>query len=293
MLFVDYQILVLQEYERKKAASDLSHRMSRLTPAKFKEECEVVCNQRYDRKDEKTLEEFFGTGGDKMAILQAIKRCDTDRFRPLVNFLRGKTRFPDEKNIELLAWLIDFRPRPHVIGGKNSGIEPDISEKAGLTEEVVQIGKKEMPAPGTTAKTIAGFGKGKIIVAGMILAGAIAGVYWAWSRSSTAAMTGPQACMFWAGDHYKQIPCSQKLGDTPVVALDPEKLNFFKKITRPDTITDNSIGRLWYVRFNGNYEYYTSGGFHPIDPRLQLRPLTDYIYKKHTHPSDDTAQGSK
>jgi hypothetical protein len=308
MLFADYQLLVLQEYERRKAVGDLSHRMLHLTPGRLKEECKAVCNQRYDRKDEKTLEDFFGPGGDKAAWLKVLKGFETDKFRPLVNFLRGSTSAPDPKNVELLAWLIDYNPRPHEFGriyNTNSAHIPDMErdklpknssekeEEAGSAEESVQNRKNETPAPGISPKPAPGFGKRKIIMAAIILAIAIAGIYGGWRKSATDVMTGPQGCMYWAGDHYQQVSCGQKLGDTLVIALDPEKLNYFKKITRPDTITENSIGRLWCVRFNGNYEFYTSGGFHPINQGLRLKPLTDFIIRKYIHPGQDIEQTPK
>ena len=308
MSFADYQLLVLQEYKRKRATGDLSRCMIRVTPAKFKAECEAVCSQRYDRKDEKTLEEFFGPGGDKMAWLKAIKQLDPNKFKPLANFLKGKTRWPDEKNIELLAWLIDFKPRPHELGRLYNtssldipAIQQDESEndgdenegEAGPPEATLPSGGKEIPSPGNSASHVPGFGKRKIIIATLIVAVAIAGVYWVWPKSSIVGVRGPEACMYWTGDHYTQVSFSQKLGDTLVIPLNPEKLAHFKKITRPDTITENALGSIWYVKFHGVYECYTSPGYHPIDSSLQLRLLTDYVLIKHIHPNKEVGKTSQ
>ncbi|HEX3935822.1 MAG TPA: hypothetical protein VHW43_14165 [Puia sp.] len=87
--------------------------------------------------------------------------------------------------------------------------------------------------------------------------------------------------MFWADDHYQPVSCNQKLGDTVIIALDSEKLAHFRKITRPDTITDAAIGHVWYVRYRGAYEFYTTGGYHPLDPNLRLRPITNFIITRH------------
>lgn len=58
----------------------------------------------------------------------AIRRFDPDKFKPLNNFLKKGTN-TDLKNIELLAWLIDFRPRPYsnykVINGYNNSFSTD------------------------------------------------------------------------------------------------------------------------------------------------------------------------
>ncbi len=99
--------------------------------------------------------------------------------------------------------------------------------------------------------------------------------------------------MYWAGDHYQQISCSQKQGGTLVIPLDSERLVHFKKITRPDTITENALGSIWYVKFHGAYECYTFPGYHPIDTSLKLRPLTDFVLIKHLHPNQDIGQHPK
>lgn len=125
----------------------------------------------------------------------------------------------------------------------------------------------------------------------VIVLGLVGGVIY-WGIKNKAApipmggrfLQGGEACMYWTGDHYQQISCSRKPGDTLVVALDVEKLRSFKKITRPDTITKKSKGAVWYVKINGKIEFYTSAGYHPIDPQLRLKPITDYMIKNHIRP---------
>jgi len=307
MIFGDYQEMVLKEYERKKAAGDLSRRLVRLTPAKIKEECEVVCDKSYNRKDEKTLEEFFGRGGaDKAAWLKAIKASDPDDFRPLINFVKRKTRRPDEKVVELLAWLIDFDLRPHdperiylIIAADDPGVRKDElgvgsdEKKEGAISWTVSGQGGKSDSPGTTDKPASISGRGKIAIPVLLIAVAIAVIYWAWPNSSSIALTGHEACMYWTGDHYDQIPCIQKVGYSFVVPLDSEKLLHFKKITRPDTITENALGSVWYAKLNGAYECYTAPGRHPIDTNLELRLLTDYVLIRHIHGDHGAEKTSK
>jgi hypothetical protein len=303
MIFADYQQLVLEEYQRKRAAGELSRRMVRLTSANFKEECEAACSQRYDRRDEKTLEEFFGPGGgDKVAWLKAIRAFDPDKFKPLVNFVKGKTRRPGEKVVELLAWLIDFRPRPCELERKYEanrvdipGAEQDEWSNGGDEKEAeaTLIVKETMHIPGISVKPAPGFGRRKIFMSGILLIVVMLGGYWAWRKSAIVGERGSEGCMYWTGDHYQPISCSQKRGDTLVVPLDPEKTAHFKKITRPDTITENSLGSIWYAKYNGVYECYTSPGYHPIDTSLKLRPLTDFVLIKHLHLNQDIGQHPK
>jgi hypothetical protein len=300
-MFVDYTKLVLRSYEEKKARGTLSPRLIHPTPAKLKEECEAVFSARYERKDQRTLNVFFGQTSEGEAGLKAIKRCETDKFKPLANFLIKKTQTTEDKNIELLAWLIDFDQRPYEYGkrydaenvarGNNADkktetafdkgeaiVKPDFLRQSEQSPQLIvspQILNKNRFKPNIT------------IIASVILIVVVGVIYWMQSdKSQTGSSLGfiaGQECMCWMGDHYEQVSCS-KHGDTLVVALDTFKLKHFKKINLPDTITQNAVGAVWYIKANGDIEFFTSGGYYPLDPKRKLKPITDYIIKKYIHP---------
>ncbi|WP_462268128.1 hypothetical protein [Mucilaginibacter sp.] len=115
-MFADYQAQVLEEYRKRLVMGQLSLRLTVPTAAKLKAECLAVCEEKYQKKDEQLLRLFFGVREGQAGYLQAIKICEADKFKPLINFLRKATAATDEKNIELLAWLIGFEPRPYQIG---------------------------------------------------------------------------------------------------------------------------------------------------------------------------------
>jgi len=295
ILFIDYQTAVLEKYKKKKAAGDLSHRMLHQGPAKLRDECVTVYKQRYDRKDDKTLADFFDPGSEK-DWLKTIRQCDINKFKPIMNFMNGKTQKPDPKIVEVLAWLIDFKPRPWEEAEKKysdsthipdliQGESPkDENEKEGeerLPEEPGQKGKEGVPAPAISTRPASGSKARKAIIAAIMGVAVFIVIYWGWFKAPAIISTGPQGCMYWTGDHYQQVSCNQKIDGAMVIALDSEKLDHFKRITRPDTITENSITKIWCVKVSGNYEYYTSDGFHPIDHRLRLRPLSAYIFRNH------------
>lgn len=76
------------------------------------------------------------------------------------------------------------------------------------------------------------------------------GTYLTWHNRTKASNFSPSGitggCMYWAEDHYQPAPCNQPIENTLVVALDTLKLTHFKRITRPDTITTKSLGKVWY-----------------------------------------------
>lgn len=88
-------------------------------------------------------------------------------------------------------------------------------------------------------------------------------------------------CMYWAGDHYDTMSCAEKRSDRFPLPLDAEKMRNFKRITKEDTITEKSIGRIYYIRIDGRIEYYTMGGHHPVDVTRTLKVLSSYMFFKH------------
>ncbi|MXV50333.1 hypothetical protein GS399_05060 [Pedobacter sp. HMF7647] len=110
-MFAEYQKQVLDFYKRKWNSGDLSLNLMHPTSAKIKSECLLVFEKRSKRKDETMLRSFFSA--DPTADFRLIiKKFETDKFKPLNNYLKNSTGKTEEKNIELLAWLIDFEPRP-------------------------------------------------------------------------------------------------------------------------------------------------------------------------------------
>lgn len=82
------------------------------------------------------LKEFLGIPFDKELSDLAVKKCDTDKFKSLWNFLQKgiKTR---EKNIELLAWLVDFQPRPFSRYWRLSNGKTDVLSELRITNSGV------------------------------------------------------------------------------------------------------------------------------------------------------------
>lgn len=112
----DYTTLLLGEYKRKIANNEISPLLSKPTPAKIRRACVTVFQERYNRRDEQILKAFFGLPENSKSFLDHIRDFETDKFKPLDNYLKGHTERTDDKNLELLAWLIDFRHRPHIYG---------------------------------------------------------------------------------------------------------------------------------------------------------------------------------
>lgn len=304
-MFEDYSAQVLAAYRDKKISGTLSPNLNHPTPAGLKTECALVLSERGLEEDETILRLFFGSKENSTAYMLAIRNCEADKFRPLCNFLRENADSTGVKNIELLAWLIDFKPRPYTYRQpKLSRIQEDtlnitiagpekkqdeIITGGDLTEIPVarQDETREIQPPasqkdqlrnekkGIYPKSLSIRKPGNAAIAFLILAIIAGGAYF------ISTNTGPGKCMYWTGDHYQPGSCDLRVNDTQVLALDTMRVAHFKKITRPDTLTGNSVGKVYYFKLNNNFEFYTAGGTHPVYSNRRLKPLTDYILNKY------------
>jgi hypothetical protein len=287
----------------------------------LKNECVATFDRRYLKKDDIALKSFFDPRDEtEEAYRLAISKCDTDKFRPLNTVLkkgRGKT---DRKNIELLAWLIDFEPRPYATwlkdpvrkGGKTHQedehgepgetvtVSPDIS---GDKEEIIkdepnppisagqEIVKNNEPEATISSHKI----RNALVLLSILILGGGAYLLWSQNPPPSAGTTKSDssergvvakksaACMYWNNDHYDTIPCNQTQGSSLIVPLDTFRLAHLRKVTDTSTVTLQSVGHLWYFKTGHSIECYTAGGAYPTDTNRRLRPITPYMIHKYFH----------
>lgn len=122
------------------------------------------------------------------------------------------------------------------------------------------------------------------------------GAYIIWQQKQDKQMMAfgnpNTGCMYWTGDHYDTISCTDKQTGRLKLPLDLEKMRNFKRITIEDTITEKSIGILYYIRINGGREYYTAGGNHPVYVTRDLQVLSRYIFDKYLRKQGIPGNGS-
>jgi len=295
-MFPDYKNLVLEDYNKKKEQNKLPLNLVILSPAKLRDECLKVCEERFQPRDLKTLRDFFGVFDGKEECLKLIERIDVDKFRPLINYLNGDTESTNEKNIELLAWLIDFQPRPFELGRKYGRREDGGKEEGGREDGPLQVAAEVLPWASTAPLEPAGMlprkkpGLLKWLIPGAIAVVAVTGFSIMKFKEKPPAIQSLAAlatsCMYWTGEEYKAVPCNARPGTTTVIALDTFQLNNFKKVLKPDTITLQSVGKLWYLKRNKTLEIFTAPGNHPEELNKQLRPLSAYMIKKYIFKND-------
>lgn len=95
-------------------------------------------------------------------------------------------------------------------------------------------------------------------------------------------------CMCWKEDHYVAVDCEEKILGTEIVALDADKLKYFEKINRPDTLTAADVNRVWYSKINNQVEFFTGPGMHPVHDHRSLKAATKHIIESYAR-NDTTA----
>lgn len=303
-MFSDYKVQVVDFYKRKREQGHLPLHLINPTPAKLKKECLLVFQSRRTKTDMAILRQFFGHREEESGYLNAIKTIDTDRFKPLVNFLKEQTQHTDDKNIELLSWLLDFSPRPYKYGAQMNGMTIDefkeetstmvsvLDQNDIITLERESVGSSQsdlylepltIGAESNLHQT-PWYQKKRIIVFGLtivVFTFLLSFNKYLKSNSFFGIGANENQCMYWATDHYMSLPCDHKVPNVNIIALDLSNLNHFKKITRPDTLTLSDINKVWYSKVEKVVEFYTAPGNHPEHPEKQLKPLSKYMFIKY------------
>ncbi|MYY43995.1 hypothetical protein [Elizabethkingia anophelis] len=120
----------------------LSINLEHPTPANLRNECLVLFKHGLEKRDESMLKSFFELPLEKELKPGTIRKFEIGKFKPLNNFLRGYTYTTSNKNIELLAWLIDFPHRPYfkytyAIEKEKKGLSSLMVSKTGVFSGIV------------------------------------------------------------------------------------------------------------------------------------------------------------
>lgn len=319
--FEDYKEAVIEAYEKKKTEGTLPHNLLHHTDANLKKEVLEEFATRYLPRDNEIFKNFFGRADNREQYFKKVNDCKPSLFRPLNIFLKeGKARKTHNRNIEMLAWLTDFHPRPFVPGDPyDFGVRtPPVQSKPEDFKDPLkilptvttampgtndhQILNPEIPGQGfSSALPGEGGDEPTVPVAGAGTSGIrklteqllnlarpvkerpksfLAGLVIATSVLILYIITKPYK-MYWNGNEYRTVLSYQNMDGTFIVPIDTFQLRHQKRITDLSSITRNHIGIVYYSRLDWVYKFYTVGGTNPEDTSRRLLPLSEGIYKNH------------
>ena len=92
-------------------------------------------------------------------------------------------------------------------------------------------------------------------------------------------ISGKEECMIWNNDHYIKTECSGRSEERKFIS---HIYNNLKKVEVSETTTffKNGEVRIWYYKSNGELEYFSSPGKHPVSGKT-LKPITKYMIDKY------------
>jgi hypothetical protein len=269
--FNAYKEKVVNTYLQKQEVTDEDW-LARPTRAKIRLRCIELVEQGLEKRDEAMLYNFLRLVPGDIDYLMIVKKKNAEYFKTMEQFLNDTAKNPKEKNVEMLAWLIGFEPRPFAVfkdhePGKFITVavaeeeERIVSEKVNETDLTPDQSGNSIPLPPPPIS----IPRWPFFVMAILILGAV--VVWLLTRPD---------CMYWNNNRYVATSCSIPRLDTPIIPLDRAKLRGFRRVTRIDTLTSYSVGRLWYAHIADSMEIYTGGGNHPLYANKQLRKVTDY-----------------
>lgn len=296
-MFSDYKALIINTYNKRMIEGTLSINLQNPTSAKLRNECLEILKERFSQKnDYQILKAFFGHHDNINEYGQYISSVDLDKFKPLVNFLREKTIVTDDKNIELLSWLLDIKPRPHNFNydyKQELGVEVvnDVSVESEYEHSIIK-GAFKIDEQKKVSAIIESLNKGEknrekgknnlvksktskyILIS--VLGLSILGLSFLFLKDR---VWNEKNCMYWNNDHYVNVDCDKQNGYKQAFILDKSKLENFRKITKLDTLTEACIGKIWYSKINNEVEFFTFPGMHPTHPEKSLKLVTHHIFE--------------
>ena len=324
----EYIKLVFRTYQLLRSTPEFSPNLKQPTPASIRSECLTVYQERPNKKDEPVLRSFFGPAAENNSFLVPIQNFPTERFKALSNYLKGVAINTDDKNVELLAWLIHFPHRPFrfgmdvILSDKEKAIlnsdestnpaqeiedenddktEDSLDQPLGNEMEVnahsttvdkasVLPIKQDSDKTKTDNQNRSGLPKqeGKELQKKKKWLIVVIALFF------TLLSLGVYS-LYNRGDD-----CMYWTGDhyeridcdadvNDKVLFNEERWKNFRKITDVSTISEKSIGVVHYYG-NKNREFFTQGGKHPVETTRYLKVMTRYIWEKEFAPKDSVAK---
>ncbi len=282
----EYKKLVLADYDRQLEDERLPSELLVPTPASIKAKILRFCEQgtALSTGDENILQSFVGEKADVAGYHKAFQIGKADPFRPLVNLLAERSIATNIRNINLLALLIGFKPRPFHPNLQNTDIIGPPVKPAPTEVMTDPNGEKPWPTEPPLAPPPIQAKRNNYKFLWILAAVIIAGMSWYLVAKKTIKQcTGKEGCMIWNDDHYECIECNDKSAAAPHYPIKHELIDNFKRITKPDTLTYQSVRKVWYSNYKGRVEFYTDSGPNPLDTNRRVLPMTTHILEKYVH----------
>ncbi|KAB1153710.1 hypothetical protein [Flavobacterium luteum] len=277
--FEDYTAAIKGQYEEVKSGIYSSFLLNP-TPAQLRNLCLLILDNGLSKVDEGIFTLFFQVKQGEN-LRRSIENFDIEKFKAIKNFLIGKNGKTNPNNLNLIAVLVDFQPRPFskFIHQGPMDLNKFSNEISINKEEIVNTISQQNSFPDNRTVNLKRSKRRSIAVAISIVGMALGGY------GVKKEFFPDKECMQWNNDHYEEVVCEgSEIGFAsinPIFDKD-ESLFQLKKIEVSDTTTffKNDQPIVWYSKRDGKCEFFNAPGLHP-ESRKTLRPVSKYIIKKY------------
>lgn len=313
----DYTAQIKAAYDKMCEQGSISPYLKKPTPSNLRRHSLNLYRTKNTLRDKGIICDFLEINLKSDDLEPIIRDAPLKKFKAVQYFFKSKTEEPRDYTIEFIAWLIDFEldlnGQDHLSTNKENTFQEEkpieqaklekdandelqndesaqeypaenkINEEVGEGQDKKEIEKEESLELTTKKEVEHGKGKRKRIYAiAALLALFGSGAYFAFNyipdTNNTIQPFVTTDCMYWTGDHYELVACNSAAGQVQhQIPFDAFEWKYLKKINCPDTLTDNDIGKVWYMKVQNDIELYTAKGRYPLDTNRVLRPLSKYM----------------
>ena len=278
----EYIKAVKAKYDEAKTGEYSSFLMNP-SPAELKILCLLLFDNGMSKQDQEIVAIFFDLNEESSKRKQ-MECFDVDKFKPIGNFLKGKTVTTRVVNLDLIAFLVDFNPRPFrkfMIGKEKLKLTADYS----INDSSIKESKKEIVFE--KKKGVLEEYKKSAFTKRIALGVLVVLVLGSLSYGIKSIFFPNKNCMVWAKNHYQAVEYDKVKDKADVIPLNQEILINFKKISVSDSTTffkngDYNRPLVWYGKSPNKreYQYFNHPGLHPETGKT-LKPISRYIIKKY------------
>ncbi|MET1258131.1 hypothetical protein ABV409_02260 [Flagellimonas sp. DF-77] len=288
-----YQEAVLEKYKREKGGQMRGY-LAEPTRSQIRDACVYLFHKRNEKGDEYILNRFFEFKNEDNKLWE-VQNFGEGKFRAIENFLKGEAKNTSIKNINLISWLIDFKPRPYEEYLKSDVTVLEEPKESEPDDSGIANGGKTTQKKRKLIITIS-IAFGAVLMTRLLLDPLIPGDNHSQpNRNDTTISDNPSGstskgeelnCITWADTVYVMVSCNSSISKygNPIEPIDKKKLESMKKVkvtAASNFFADNGKPLIWYHKnSNGEIEYYTAPGLHPLNGRT-LKKITPYIIEKY------------
>ncbi|MGH2664872.1 hypothetical protein [Flavobacterium sp.] len=299
----DYKKEVKDKYEIEKTGN---HSSLLINPsrANLRKLCLEIFKNNTNSDDLKSFSSFFGFEFNPNNTNKLKEQ--TDKFRPIGSFFKGETDLADIEAVNLAAILVNFEKRPYLkyvkadFGNSSEKLDLEITKEENTENKTKHQASNIIPENFIESALIEIAIKDKndnnkkettknkllLIVSSLLISFLV--------FLGITTFIEKKDCMLWKENHYeaatKEEAAKESNGDiTFITDENKHLLTDFRKIEPCDTTKYFKNGKacIWRGKSTeGEYEYFTAPGFHPITGK-PLREITPYMIKTHLSGKSD------